>query len=257
MSELRGPCVRLLRSRKPRRERTLVGREGSDPVGRDDPCAGGPKCRPDARAHFAFLRLPRDEHSAKSGYVVARIDRVVVRPAARPIVLYGTTQLRRHCRAYCRWIGPCFERDRYFVNIRSEPGCRHAGKLRRSELVEDLVSVVDLVVVRQAAARDCAGVERRFTRRGRVARLGCPIDLLVAGVFFELDVDFDLLVAFDVVGHARSVPVDGSCETRVVCDCQKGMPLVARTTGRYLFRLGSLPVGLQPKKEGIAKNLAQ
>ena len=75
--------------------------------------------------------------------------------------------------------------------------------------------MVDLVVVGQAAARDRAGVEGRFTRRGRVARLGCPIDLLVVGVFFELDVDFDLLVAFDVVGHARSVPLDGSCETRV------------------------------------------
>ena len=74
--------------------------------------------------------------------------------------------------------------------------------------------VVDLVVVGQATARDCAGVKGRFTRRGRVARLGSPIDLLLVSVFFELDVDFDLLVAFDVVGHARSVPVDGSCETR-------------------------------------------
>ena len=71
----------------------------------------------------------------------------------------------------------------------------------------DLVNVFRLVVVvGQAAACDRAEVKGRFTRRGRVARLGCSIDLLVVDVFFDLVVDFDLLVSFDVVSHARSVP---------------------------------------------------
>ena len=141
VSQLCGPCVRLaLRSRKPCRERTLIGREGSDSVGLDDPCAGRPKCRADARAHLALLRFRRDEHSAKSGDVLARLDRVVVRPAARPVVLCCAAQLRRHCRSYRRWIGPLFERDRCIVNVRSGLRChlKRNPAIRRQRAISPL-----------------------------------------------------------------------------------------------------------------------
>lgn len=72
------------------------------------------------------------------------------------------------------------------------------------------------MVVDQLAARDRPGVKGRLARRGRVPRLGRSIHLFVVGVFFELDVDVDveLLIAFDAFGHAKSLPLGRRHETR-------------------------------------------
>jgi hypothetical protein len=127
-SDLRGPWVALLRrSNKQPCQCTLVGARRPGPVGLHDPLVGRPKRQLDARAHLALLRFWRDEHSAKSRDVFARIDRVVVRPAARPVVRCCPAQLRRHCRPYRRWIGSFLEQNCCFVNVRSELGGLHAG----------------------------------------------------------------------------------------------------------------------------------
>ena len=53
----------------------------------------------------------------------------------------------------------------------------------------------------------------RVVRRARACcQAGAPVDFLVGSVF-ELYFDFNVLVAFDAVGHAKRAPVGGSGET--------------------------------------------
>jgi hypothetical protein len=68
-------------------------------------------------------------------------------------------------------------------------------------------NATDLRVVSQLDAGNRVGVEGPFSRRGSVCRLRRQIDLRIFDVFFEFDVDFDLFVAFDPVGHARRLPL--------------------------------------------------
>lgn len=122
-------------------------------------------------------------------------------PGARAVVLGSTAELVRDSGPDGSWIGSRFERDGCFVNVGDALRCQRS-------------SGPDLMVVGQLAACGRAGVKGRVVRRRRVARLGRSVDLLVVSVFFELDVEVDLLFAFDAVGHAGSVPIDRRRETR-------------------------------------------
>jgi hypothetical protein len=98
MSELRGSCV-LRRSRKPRGQRTLVGRWGANPVRIHDPLVRRSECRPNASTHFTLVGFRSDENRAEGDDLGTLLKRVVVRPAARPVVVHGTAKRNRDCSA--------------------------------------------------------------------------------------------------------------------------------------------------------------
>jgi hypothetical protein len=172
-SGLRGPWAGLLgRCRKPRRERTFVEIQGPGSVEPHEPSVGGPKCRLDTRAHLTLVGFRRDEYRTERGVVAREIHCIVVGPGARTVVLGSTTERSRDCGPYGSWICSRFKRDGCFVNVGDALGCHRS-------------SAPDLMVVGELAACDGAGVEGWLIRRGRVARLGCPVRLLVIGVILD------------------------------------------------------------------------
>ena len=79
-----------------------------------------------------------------------------------------------------------------------------------------------------------APVSRAVRRARACCQAGAPVDFLVGSVF-ELDFDFNVLVAFDAVGHAKPAPVAAQAKLFATLSGRGGQDLC-----RVTFELSAL-----------------